>query len=674
MNNATHPSQRPPQIRAFLGNEIIVDLFSGGGGASTGIARALGRSPDIAVNHSPEAIALHTANHPTTKHYISNVYEVDPRAAAAGRPVALLWLSPDCTHHSKARGGVPRKQKIRGLAWAAIPWAQHCRPRVIVLENVEEWIGWGPIDSSTGEPIKARKGQTFRAWRRKLERFGYIVEYRILKACDYGAPTSRRRLFLQARCDGMPIVWPAPTHGPEGTGRPFRHRTAAECIDWSILCPSVFTRKRKLADKTEARLVRGVGKFVLESACPFLVAVNHGGVGRTDLRVHDADAPMPTITGGCRGGHAIAEPRLTTAPFVMSNNTNNVPKGIDEPVPTITTGNRNFLAVPMIVKAKTHGGGGNEPMAADEPLRTVTASPRGEFAVAVPYLVHRSNGERPGQAPRIYDIERPLGTVVAQGEKFALSAAFLAKHYGDRPTGGWAGGAPLDVPAGTVTAQDHHALTAVHLTKLYGTSTGAEVDGPMPTITGSGQHIGPVSAHLIRYNGDQPVAERVADLGHPLGTQDTSNRYGLCASLLVRYNGQSKEQPVTSPLGTLSTRDRYATIQAHIAEWSPAIEASAHLVYELMVKHGYKGSGLDHINHLVVVILNGDAFVVYDIGMRMLVPRELARATGFNDDYVLDPVVNGKPLTKTAQIRAIGNAVPPDFADAVVSAAFPAAA
>lgn len=637
---------RAPIIRAFLGaDEIYVDLFAGGGGASLGGEKATGRSPDIAINHSPDAIAMHRANHPTTTHYIENVYEVDPRVASGGRPVALLWLSPDCTHHSKAKGGKPRQQKIRGLAWSAIPWAQHCRPRVIVLENVEEWLDWGPIDRATGQPIKTRKGQTFRAWRRKLESFGYVVEHRLLRACDYGAPTTRRRLFLIARCDGKPIRWPDPTHGPERTGRPNRHRTAAEIIDWSIACPSIFDRDRPLADKTMARIARGIRKYVLESAKPFVIAVNHGGVGRTDHRVHDLDAPMPTVTGGQRGGHALV------TPYLMPNNTNNVPKGADEPVPTITTGNRNFLVTPIVVKAKTHGGGGNDAMPANEPLRTVTASKRGEFAVvsaivvpathddkhgapdqrthpvdeplrtittlgaqyhvAVPYLVHRSNGERVGQAPRIYDV-----------------AAFLAKHYGQRDTGGWNGGAQLDLPIGTVTAQDHHAVVAAHLTKLYGTSTGADAREPVPTVTGEGQRIGAVAAHLVRYNGDRPGAERVTDIEHPLGTQDTANRFALVAAFLARYNGQSKEQPVTAPIGTLDTTDRYA---------------------------------------LVTVMIDGEQYAIVDIGMRMLTPRELFRAQGFPDNYVIDPVgESGKPLTKTAQIRACGNSVPPDLSEAII--------
>lgn len=554
---------RPPVIRAYLGDEIIADSFAGGGGASLGIELALGRSPDLAVNHDPEAIAMHAANHPTTEHRIESVWEVDPREACRGRRVALAWFSPDCKHHSKAKGGKPREQKIRGLAWVAVTWAQRVRPRVIALENVEEFRDWGPLHRTgprAGQPIAARRGQTFAAFCRKLERLGYVVEHRLLRACDYGAPTTRRRLFLIARCDGRPIVWPTPTHGP--LARPYR--TAAEVIDWSIPCPSIFNRERPLADKTLARIARGIRKFVLESARPFVIPVNHGGVGRRDHRVHDIAEPLPTITGGQRGGHAVV--------------------------------------APVVLKAKTHGGGGNDAMSAAEPLRTVTASKRGEFAIAVPYLVHRSNGERQGQAPRIYDVEAPLGTIVAQGQKHALCAAFLAKHYGDRVTGGWPGGSAADRPMDTVTVRDHHSL---------------------------------VAANLIRYNGDRSGAERVSEVGVPIGTLDTARRYGLVAAFLARYNGTSTGQQPDAPIGTLDTTDRYA---------------------------------------LVTVTINGEPYVIVDIGMRMLTPRELFRAQGFSDDYEIAPEYAGKPLTKTAQIRMCGNSVSPPIAAAIVRAQFQEAA
>jgi DNA (cytosine-5)-methyltransferase 1 len=484
-------TQRPPAICAYLGDEVVADNFAGGGGASLGIELALGRSPDLAVNHDAEAIAMHAANHPTTRHYRESVWEVDPIAACQGKSCALAWFSPDCKHHSKAKGGKPRDQKIRGLAWVAITWAHRVKPRVIALENVEEFREWGPLHRTgerAGKPIAARKGETFRAFVRKLERLGYVVEHRLLRACDYGAPTTRRRLFLIARCDGRPIVWPAPTHGKGGELLGLKpYRTAAECIDWSIPCPSVFERDRPLADKTLARIARGIRKFVLGAGRPFLVPVNHGGPGRKDHRVHDIDAPAPTITGQCRGSHA--------------------------------------LVSPVIVKAKTHGGGGNDAMAADEPLRTITASKRGEFAVAVPYLVHRSNGERPGQAPRIYDPQRPLGTVVAQGNKHALCTAFIAKHYGGNEGSGTSPTAPVD----TITTQDHHAVVATHLIKFQGTSeqhlnaSASGMDEPVPAITAQGGKLAQVAAFLVRYNGTGDAEP----IDQPAGTLTTKPRFGL---------------------------------------------------------------------------------------------------------------------------------------------------
>lgn len=233
--------------------ELIVDAFAGGGGASEGIRLALGRSPDIAINHDAEAIALHAANHPEATHYQENAWRVDPVAATDGRPVGLMWLSPDCKHFSKAKGGKPVSKRVRGLAWIAVRWAQAVRPRVIMLENVEEFQTWGPV-LADGRPCPARRGATFRAFVRRLERLGYAVEWRVLRACDYGAPTIRRRLFVVARCDGAPIVWPTPTHG---RGR-LPYRTAAECIDWSIPCPSISARKKPLAVKTLRRIAAGL--------------------------------------------------------------------------------------------------------------------------------------------------------------------------------------------------------------------------------------------------------------------------------------------------------------------------------------------------------------------------------------------------------------------------------
>jgi DNA (cytosine-5)-methyltransferase 1 len=405
---------RHPQIRAW-GAELVVDSFAGGGGASTGIAVAIGRDPDIAINHDALAIEMHRANHPHTKHYLESVWKVDPVEACGGRPVGLAWFSPDCTHFSKAKNGKPRSKRVRGLAWVVVRWAQAVRPRVIVLENVEEFADWGPL-TADDQPCPRRIGKTFRAFVSKLRRYGYHVEHRLLVAADYGTPTTRKRLFLIARCDGRPIAWPEPTHG---RGRPAPWRAAAEIIDWSLPCRSIFGRSKPLAEATMRRIAVGVRRYVLDAARPFLIPVTHP----RDARVH-----------------SIAEP-----------------------------------------------------------LRTVTAAHRGELALVVPTLIQTGYGEREGQTPRALDLQRPLGTVVAGGAKHALVAAFVSKHYGSPPDRMRAIGHELGAPLSTVTARDHHAVTAAFLTKFYGTSIGADARAPIPTVTGGGQHIAAVQALLERH-------------------------------------------------------------------------------------------------------------------------------------------------------------------------------
>lgn len=511
---ATKKKTRNPVIRVHLDqNEILVDNFAGGGGASSGVELALGRSPDIAINHDAEAIAMHKANHPECKHYCESVWQVDPVEACQGRRVALAWFSPDCKHFSKAKGTTPREQKIRGLAWSAVRWAQTVKPRVICLENVSEFKDWGPLDKKTGLANKAKKGQTFRAFVRKLEKLGYKVEWRLLKACDYGAPTSRVRFFMVARCDGQQIVWPEPSHGP---GRDQPYRTAAECIDWTVDAPSIFDRKKKHAEKTLARIARGVRKFVLTSAKPFIVPTAHGEKGHP--RVNSADEPLTTICGN-----------------------------------------------------------------------------RGDQAIVVPYMVHRSNGERPvkvdadgtvhaAQAPRIYDIQNPLGTIMAQGQKHALVSALLLKHNGGNNDSCGASGQSLDKPCDTITSRDAKSLATVKL----GT----------------------------------------------LGDEETLRRARAVYAFLVRYNGKGEPEALDKPLGTLTTKDRYG---------------------------------------LVTCTVDGQEYVVVDIGMRMLTPRELFRAQGFSDSYDIEATsVLGAPLTKTAQVKMCGNSVPPPMGAAIVRAQFSA--
>jgi len=407
-------SRQLPLFRPAGG--LVVDLFAGGGGASVGLESALGRPVDIAINHSATALAVHCANHPQTRHLEADVWEVRPREATGGRPVDVLWASPDCTHFSVAKGDVPRSQGIRSLAWAVVRWAKDVRPRVIFLENVQEFRGWGPLDA-TGRPDRARMGETFQRWCRRLERMGYVVDHRVLDASLYGAPTRRRRLFLVARCDGLPIVWPEPTHGP---GR-LQLRTAAECIDWSLPCPSIFERSRPLAEKTLRRIAEGIRRFVLEAPEPFIVRYN----------------------GGERGHR---RSQRTT-----------------------------------------------------DPLSTLDCSNR--LGLVAPTLVQTGYGERPGQAPRVPGLDKPLGTCV-DGQKHALVAAFVHRYFGgpNAPIG-----SRPEAPLPTVTARDHHSLVT--------------------TTMVPGHHVAEVRAFLTAYYGAE--SERGQALGEPLRTVTAKHRLGL---------------------------------------------------------------------------------------------------------------------------------------------------
>ena len=348
-----------------LWDEIVVDNFAGGGGASTGIKMAIGRDVDIAINHDPAAIAMHKANHPYTEHYNESVWDIDPVTATGGRPVGLCWFSPDCKHFSKAKGGKPVDKNIRGLAWVALKWAATVRPRVIMLENVEEFKTWGPLLGDRPDP--KQKGRTFNCFVNALRRHGYQVDWRELRACDYGAPTIRKRFFLIARCDGRPIVWPKPTHGDpsslkvqSGELKPWH--TAAECIDWSIPCPSIFERKKPLAENTLRRIAKGLQKFVIDNPQPFIVQVNHGG---ENFRGADFDKPLPTIT-------TVDHNAIVTSNLIQLNN-NSIGQSVTSPLNTITAGGGHFGEVRAFL-LKYYGQGGGQTL--DEPLHTITTKDR----------------------------------------------------------------------------------------------------------------------------------------------------------------------------------------------------------------------------------------------------------------------------------------------------------
>ena len=484
----------------MINGELIVDNFAGGGGASTGIELATGYSVDIAINHDPEAIRMHKANHPYTKHYCENVWSVDPVKACKGHPVALAWFSPDCKHFSKAKGGKPKDKNIRGLAWVACRWAGLVRPRVIMLENVEEFKTWGPLGRRR-HPIKAKKGVTFQKFVSQLENLGYMVEYRELVAADYGAPTMRKRFFLIARCDGKPIVWPEPTHGPAdreavkaGLLKPYAG--AYTQIDFSLPCPSIFDTAeeikekygiravRPLAPKTIERIARGLKKFVIDNAEPFIVPIGYGEHKGQKPRVHDIKEPLPTIVSS--GKHYLCKPKL--APCIMCNNENNTGASVKSPLPTITTGNRNFVVAPTLIQ----------------------------------YHSETSAKEARGQ-----QLTEPLMTVDGSN-RYGMVSAFLQKYFGGGYTGA---GAELKEPLPTVTAVDHNSIVTANLIQMNNHCDGKDITKPIPTITAGDGHFGEVRAFLCKYYGSG-IGQ---DIKEPLDTVTSRDRFGLVTIAGVDY-------------------------------------------------------------------------------------------------------------------------------------------
>ena len=573
------------QFSLCVDNEIIVDLFAGGGGMSCAIEMALGRHSDVSVNHDDDAVSMHTVNHPQTEHYRADVFEVCPHAATRARPVGLLHLSPDCTHHSQAAGGQPRDRKIRALAWVGVRWAGQVSPRVITLENVKQIQQWGPLiakrDKATGRVLKLgggiaesgervpvqeqylvpdpkHAGRTWENFKRTLEKLGYRVEARQLVAADYGAATTRDRLFMVARRDGKPIVWPERTHHKaQAKGlRPWR--AAADHIDWLLPCPSIFTRKKPLADATMRRIAKGMKKFVIDAAEPFIVPIANWS-GET---VQSAAEPLRTITAWPKGGSfALAAPSF----------------------------------VPL-----THQGGDRvyDPKA---PINTITAAHRGEIALASAYLMQANGGfnTTPG-----HDLREPASTITNTGSQQQLVAATLAH--------------------------------------LRGNCDARDVADPLMTISAGGEHHGLIAAHMVSYYTDE--SNRARDMRGPTATITTENRIGLveyklsqehadgalrCAAFLMSYYGTDNTSGLNQPMPTATTRDRLA---------------------------------------LVTVWIKGSPWVIVDIGLRMLSPRELYNCQGFPPDYIIDHGHDGRKFSKSAQVRMVGNSVSPPPAIALIRA------
>ncbi len=541
--------------------DLVIDNFAGGGGASTGIERAIGKPVDIAINHDQDAIRMHKVNHPRTKHLCESVWNINPMIECAGRPVDLAWFSPDCKHFSKAKGGKPVEKKIRGLAWVALRWAATVKPTIIVLENVEEFLTWGPVLQKDGKfyPCPKRKGRTFNTFIRALEKHGYAVEWQIISAADYGDTTYRERLFIIARCDGQPIVWPEPTHGdPESeavrSGQLKPHRWTAEHLDWNTPCHSIFLKKREvkklglnirrpLQPNTLRRIAKGVMKYVVNAADPFIVTY-YGDKG-----------------GEFRG------------------------QSVYQPLNTQTTSNRHGIIMPYMIPL-THQGA-DRAYDVKKPIPTITGAHRGEVAMVSPYLIGIDHGGAKGACA--WDSKKPLTTVTTEN-RHAMVAAFLMRTMGQSV------GSSLKAPAPAFTSKIKDSIVTSHLVKLKGTNIGQDVRKPLQTITAGGYHFGEVRAFLLKYYGTD---------------QDPNLR---------------------EPLHTITTRDRFG-----------------------------------------LVMVDGEPHQIIDIGMRMLRPRELFRCQGFEDSYIIDRDIDGRPFTIEVQVKMVGNSVCPGTACALVKANYPVA-
>lgn len=571
--------------------KAIIDSFAGGGGASTGIEMALGRSPDVAINHDPVAIAMHAVNHPDTLHLTNDIWGVDPMSVLPGQPIGLLWASPDCKHFSKAKGKAPRSRNIRDLAWVVVDWAEKRKPDVILLENVEEFKTWGPVDND-GEPIKAFEGQTFDDWIKRLRKAGYKVEHKEMRACDYGAPTIRKRLFVIARRDGAP-VWPKPTHGdPKSdavkSGRLKPWRSAAEIIDWSLPCPSIFDTSpeimarhglravRPLADATLARVARGLKRYVLDAKEPFLVSVAHGYSG--GRREYPLSEPYHTVTSnGVQ--HAVIEPFLSYA---------------------------------------QHGGANRS---VEDPHHTVTASKKDQNLVVAPHLMTMRNSGKPFNGA-----DEPAHTITAGGAHLHVVAGYLAQHN-------------LGV-------------------------TGHEATEPVSTITRTGSQQAVVGAVLTRQFGTGASHSP----GEPMRTvmaEGAGGKTQLSTAFFAKYYGTGDGATMDEPTHTVTTKDRFGFIEAAIAAppFTEDMAARARAVADFLRAQGFWDA-----REFVTLELAGVTFIIADIGMRMLTPRELFNAQGFPSDYKIDRDLDGNMFSKSDQIGRAGNSVCPPLAAALAGA------
>lgn len=646
-------------------DEIVVDFFCGGGGAGTGLEMGLGRAVNVAKNHSPQAISMHTVNHPGAVHYTTDVFDGDPDTECGGKAVGWFHMSPDCTHHSQAAGGQPRKREIRNLSWIGLKWAGKKKPRVISLENVKQILQWGPLIAkrckatgrvvtldliphptkpksmvnrvaSPGEvvpvhqqflvPDPKRRGQTWATFVAELRHLGYVAEWRVIRACDFGAPTSRERLFMIARCDGEPLVWPAPTHAKHPVKGQQKWRTAAECIDWTIPSKSIFDRPKPLAPATLRRIAKGMKKFVIDAADPFIVPIANWS-GESVQSAHD---PLRTVTSWPRGG--------------------------------------SFAMASPIIAPATHQGSDriNDPHA---PLPTVTCANRGELTLISPVLVGAGGPEYSGKPVAV---DQPAGTLMTQNHR-AVAAAHLVKfRFADEgkalnePLPTITSGGNYQRPAGAAHAMGISTVFMAQMNGGFNTTDGKSIEDPMTTVTNTGSQQQLVTANLVHLRGNSDARD-AADPLHTISAGGT--HHGLVTAFMERQFGASVGQGVDEPAPTITAGGGGKSSLVEL-QLSPEVEAGALRVAAFLISY-YGTENMSAADApaptittkdrlgLVTVTIKGTPYVIVDICLRMLQPAELYKAQGFPADYIISHGADDKPFTKTQQVHMCGNSVSP---------------
>lgn len=648
------------QINVF--DEIIVDNFAGGGGASTGIELASGRPVAIAINHDPDAILLHKTNHPYTEHLQASVWDVDPVEVCHGRPVGLAWFSPDCKHFSKAKGAALVDRNIRGLAWIVLRWAAQVRPRVIILENVEEFQTWGPVRK--GKPVKSKAGQTFRKWKQQLIDLGYTIDHRELVAADYGAPTTRKRFVLVARCDGKSIVWPERTHAPRDSaevkaGKCFPWRSAAEIIDWKIPGYSIFASKqeimekygvkvvRPLADKTMRRVIRGVDKFTIRSGNPFIIQQ------KFDNMAQDISRPLTTVTAV--GAHELCNPVI--APFVMECNHGGDGhiRSVEEPVNTLTGKYTGGVCGPILAPITVTNTSNSVGSPAGSPVHTVTTAGNQLLVSANLMSIGQTGG-----GDRIRDVREPSPTTVSKQEA-CMVAANLIQYHTEQTENVRASG--MNAPINTADTSNRYSLTCANLVEYYGNGNPLDISEPMHTVTAHDREA-LVSAHIQKYFGGV-VGESAEE---PLPTVTTVDHNAVCAAHVAEFKGQDIGQSVTAPLRTITASSgEFAECRTVLVK---AGGSFGHWPEIRKLLNQHCGYHLED-DEVILLTIQGIAYYIADISLRMLTPRELYNAMGFPPDYIIDHDYTGNAYGKTKQVARCGNAVCPPLAEAMVRANLP---